>query len=348
MIHQKKFLRSGNRWITITFLVTLTLQGCTLPPSSTKQPSIQPLQSTPTTYLNPTKNPESSDTPEVIPTKTPEPTLSMNEAEQAIYSMIENNGECRFPCIWGYQSGIDGEVEINLLHSSFSPEYFSDNNLIVVDRFGDHGGIAFITTEDDLQINIDMSYYFNGQETLKLIEFKAKSFKISGEGIDLRLDYLFGNHELNELVNYYILASLLNEYGEPSSILIAPNFHDRPEVSPPSWLWYSVVLIYEDQGFLVEYIMPRRWIGDSLAACVNQVTEITVIGWDPQQEIDLREALSIKSGLGIHENNISYFKTLEEATSLSISEFTEIFSDPDTEACVFTPLEMWPHPTIPD
>ena len=94
--------------------------------------------------------------------------------------------------------------------------------------------------------------------------------------------------------------------------------------------------------------MPRRWIGDSLAACVNQIAEMIIIGWDPQQELELSEVLSIKSGLGIHASNISYFKSLEEATALSIPEFIDIFRDPDTDACVFTPLDLWPHPTIPD
>jgi hypothetical protein len=222
--------------------------------------------------------------------------------------------------------------------------YLSKDLGIWVDKYDDLGGLSLIAHSGDIQTNIDMSYDFKGEKRLKLIMFETNAYRVTGSGSEKVLEYLFGNQDLLDLVDTYTLSSILDTYGAPSSILIAPNYVSRPELPDPSWIWFSVDLIYEERGFLSEYIMPRRMIGDSFAACAYQVAEISIVTWDPDQSVPLAEALSIKSGLGINEYLLDYFKPLEEATTLTIEEFTEIFQDPDTDACIYTPMELWPNP----
>jgi hypothetical protein len=213
-----------------------------------------------------------------------------------------------------------------------------------VKAFDDRGGITLILDEGDVQKNIDMSYDFQGEENLKFLTFQAKSFNVVGSGSDRVLEYIFGDEDLLDLVDDYTLPGILSTYGLPTSILIAPYFDERPELPDPSWIWFSVVLIYEDHGFLAEYIMPRRMIDASFAACVNQNTELTIISWDPNHSISLAEILSIKSGIGINKHFIDYVMPLDEATTMTIDEFAEAFQVPGTDACVYTPMELWPNP----
>jgi len=337
-----------NQPIMILLGSLLFLTGCTAR-TQTPEPGLE------STMINITPISVPLDTASPIPLPTqifkspiPQPPLTMSEAENVILKLVDDNGGCNLPCIWGLEPGVSSVTHVNEIHTTFAPEYVSDELLIKVNDFDDVGGITYISWADEFQITAHMSFYFKGDETLKLVEFDARSYRVSGSGMDKRLEYVFGYEPLLSLVDKFTLSNSLQNYGEPSSILLAPSYFDRPSATPPSWIWYSVVIIYEEQGFLAEYIMPRRWMGDSLAACVDQIAEITIIGWDPQQEFDLSEVLSVKSGLGIHESNISYFRSLEEATSLTIPDFTEIFSEPDTDACIYTPLDLWPHPTIPD
>jgi hypothetical protein len=230
------------------------------------------------------------------------------------------------------------------LHSQFEEMYLSDEVGIWMNGFGDSGILTLITHSGDIQTNIDMSYDFNGEDRLKVIKLKASSYQVIETESDLVLEYIFGNEDFIDFVDYYTLSSILKTKGAPTSILIAPNMNGSPELPDPSWIWFSITLIYEKQGVLAEYIMPRRMIGDSFAACTYQVAEISIVTWDPDQSVPLAEALSIKSGLGINEYLLDYFKPLEEATTLTIDQFAEIFQDPDTDVCIYTPMELWPNP----
>jgi hypothetical protein len=311
------------------------------------EPSATPYEPEPTKISTPTRKitTEPTDTPKPTATWTPIPTYSLDQAYQQITNWVDDNGGCQLPCLWGFTPGKTSLEDMDHLYATFEEMYLSEDIGIWVSRHDDRGGLSLIIYSDDTQTNIDMSYDFKGEEKLKLITVHAKAFQVIGSGSERELHYMFGSNELLEFVDEYTLSSLLRNYGEPTSILIAPYFDERPEVSGPSWIWFSIVLIYEDQGVLAEYIMPRRMIGDDFAACVDQNLEISIVTWDTSKALEFGEIANATTAFyGISEAFIDYFKPLEEATSLSIEEFTEIFKEPGTDACVYTPMEMWPNP----
>ena len=327
---------------TLPILCFLLLSACGFSEGIPTATPYEPESTTPAPTR--TNTPEPTETPTPTATVTPIPTYSLNQAYQQITSWVEDNGGCQLPCLWGFTPGQTSLADIAQLHATFEEMYLAEDFGIWTSRHGDRGGVSLIIYDEDTQTNIDMSYDFKGEEKLKLITFLAKAFQVIGSGFERELHYIFGSDELLELVDEYTLSNLLINYGSPTSILIAPYYDERPEVPGPSWIWFSVVLIYEDQGILAEYIMPRRMIGDSYAACVDQNLEISIITWDPSQSIELKEIVSVSSFLGISPNFIDYFKPLEEATTLTIDQFTEILQDPETDACIYTPMEMWPNP----
>lgn len=333
---------------TMTFLgISISGGACSTPePAPTDTPTLPSTSKAVTTPPPEATAPlRPSKTPSPTPTYTPIPTLTLEEANAEILRLLDTNGGCLLPCIWRLTPGVTNRAYFDLLYTRFPPKYAEDHLFIGTNRFrdGDLGGITWISRENNLRLWVAMGYYFHGQDRLKFVGLGASSHQIAGSGIDKELHYLFGNPELLDLVDQYTLSTVLNEYGPPPKVLIAPEiiYYPPPPVRQ-DWLWFSVVLIYEDQGILAEYIMPRRMIGDYYAGCMHQLAEMSIVGWDPEQPPDLSEIASLTTFLGIGKTNVDRFKPLEVGGSMSIHQFVETFKDPGSKACVFTPMEMWP------
>jgi hypothetical protein len=322
-----------------TFLCACGLSGVEL--------TATPYEPEPPTLTSPAQGvtPQSTQTPGPTATAKPVPTYSVDQAYQQIISWLDDNGGCRLPCVWGFTPGRTDHQDIQRVHSTFSDYYEGDGFGIWTDHFEQTGGLDLILEDEDVRTDISMDYNFKGAEQLTLLGFHANSYIESEAASGKEIREISGDKRMFDLVEYYTLPSIINHYGQPTKILIAPYYDERPEVEGPSWIWFSVVLIYEDQGILAEYIMPRRMIGDDFAACVDQNLEISIVTWDTSKALEFGEIANATTAFyGISEAFIDYFKPLEEATSLSIEEFTEIFKEPGTDACVYTPMEMWPNP----
>jgi len=48
-----------------------------------------------------------------------------------------------------------------------------------------------------------------------------------------------------------------------------------------------------------------------------------------------------KAGSEINELNMVYFKSVEEATSMSLDEFYQTFKNPSYTDCLETPQKLW-------
>ena len=298
----------------------------------------------PTILLEPIPTGTSTQSP-TSTTTAPDSTRTFFEAQREVMDLLLYNGNCQLPCIWGIDPGFSNKTDIDLFFSRYADEYYSESLQIEFPNFDGMGGVQWINEEDGLQINGGMAYYFRNQRTVKFVELHARPYLKSDSVIATSFEDLFGYAPLLNQMTEYLIPNILEKYGLPTSILIAPYYNERPGLPYPEWIWFSVVLIYEDRGFLSEYIMPRRLIGDSYAACPSQLVQLTIIGWDINQEITLPEIASVKSGqMGISELMIDYFKPIEEATSITINDFSELFRDPDSTECVYTPMELWPGP----
>jgi len=328
----------------LVLFILIFLSSCGKPNFATERPLVQP---TPTTFPNEdsAQTLEPSATKTQYDTDTPLATYTSNQAYQKIKGWLGDNGGCQLPCVWGFQPGVTDRDQIeDLIFSKFDEMYIGDAVSIWINDFDELGGITLILEKSGIQSNIRMAYFYKGTDHVQLISLLIDSHLINDSTDNSGPQYLPTNEMLQVLIKHYTLASVLEEYGKPSSVLIAPYYKEDPGGVPPSWIWYSVVLVYEEQGFLAEFIMPRRMIGDYYAACSNQMAELTIIGWDPSQSIELPEIVSVKSGLGINRTFVDYFKPLEEATSITLEDFFGLFRDPDSTECVYTPLELWPGP----
>jgi hypothetical protein len=100
-----------------------------------------------------------------------------------------------------------------------------------------------------------------------------------------------------------------------------------------------MVVYYEDQGFWIEYYMPREITENFYTGCPMKA-HIYLTAEQSQDNFSFLEKRSNFNGI-----KYSYFfKSLEEATTLSLDEFYQVFKNPENSACIMTPKELWQLP----
>ncbi len=197
-------------------------------------------------------------------------------------------------------------------------------------------GIISIIWNNDLRTFIHFSIY-GKQGEIDHVSFYVEFTKEFKGGASIKPVY--GAPYSTELLHRYLAAQLLTGYGAPSQIFIMP-FEDEPTLMDDQPL-FSLVMIYEDPGFFVEYLLPKETEGKDYVGCPSKTAYLSLITWDPATRPTLAQMAYRNRGLGISDLNYHLFKSLEEASSMTISEFTEIFQKADTGHCLSTPRELW-------
>jgi len=297
----------------------------------------------------PVAEPISTNIVELIPTETPTatptvtiPTPSEAESKAIALNLLENNGDCRLPCIWGLTPGITTTVERQSILASYGKFSEPDFSMSGGDVSENSGGFGIGITEDDVRVSMGLSYY----ETDHLIEILSL---VTTPQRDQK--YVYGDSNYSDLIEYYTLQQLLSNYGMPSDVLVIALPYDI--FSKADYEPFSIVVIYSDLGIMAEYISPTQWIGEMVElttpdlwvgeiarGCPSQ-SRLTLRTWDVKKNIPIKKIASIAAGEGINENAYDYFFPIQEAASMSINDFYEKFKEPNNNLCLDLPSSLW-------
>ncbi|HKZ55601.1 MAG TPA: hypothetical protein VJ123_08995 [Anaerolineales bacterium] len=296
-------------------------------PSQTVAPSTPTETPFPIASLTPTQKPLTS---------TAQTVLSAEEAKSLMLDLLQSNGNCRLPCLWGVTPGEAGTQTLEAFMAQLGNAITTNEDTVLhVDRFANTGGVDLSYYEDDSDFRISFSYYMAGDRVSQLA-LSTDATKIWPEE-----GQVFGDSDFNQLLQYYALPHVLSEYGRPAQVLIAP-FPDDPDYPSPEWIPFSVVLYYPDKGILVEYLSPRETKGDQYVGCPHKAHVYATV-WNPQHKPALSEIVTKLSGQGINELNVDYFKSVEDATTTDLDSFFEEFKDARADsACLETSVSIWP------
>jgi hypothetical protein len=201
------------------------------------------------------------------------------------------------------------------------------------------GSITFILWKDNIRVPISFSYYTTGA-SIDYLTLNFEAGRESGEGVNLIIKAVDGDPFFLQTLGYYRLSNILAEYGMPSEVLIAP-FPDDPQYPADTIIPFSFVLFYKTEGIFLEYISEREKNGQSFVGCPAQSGYLSVIVWDPRQNVSTTEIASKTSGVGINSLNVNYFQSLENATTMTPQDFFEIFKDPSNATCIETSINIW-------
>ena len=335
---------AGKLWITLSvFMVTFFgISGCAvlkalpLSPETTHATPTTPATEIPVTVTS-SASPASTLQP---PTQAPLPTLSAEGMRTQIINLLQDNGRCSLPCFIGL--------------TPEKTDYFSFHNFI--GQFSEHN-----TPDVYVRIwSLDISRFF-------ILSFKENNthifFQLADVAIDessklsmitmhgyamgefgttpegaLDLRPIYGDVLFAQTFEYYMLPSILSTYGAPEQTLLATwqDDPDRPRIKTQP---FSLVLFYPDQGFFVEYVTEREVIGNRYAGCPSK-SHIYLGTWDPKKVLSLLYVAQ-KAGSVINELNTDYFKSVEDATSLTLDEFYNTFKNPENTTCLETSKDLW-------
>ena len=312
----------------VCMVLVICLAGCGVPgavssPSVVpRSPSVVPKAPSPTAVPSsmPTLEvPTGTPTPSLIsPTRTPRPTpvptMTAGEEQALVLELLRDNGGCRLPCWWGFTPG---ETPWETAQTYF---------LSVGKKIGKYHNSRFTHYEVDFaisqhQVTIDQLYVVNEDEIIDKICVVASSHP------DHR-------QELVEDMQRYSLSQLLADYGQPSQVLLK-TFSGVPEGLPP----FHLLLYYPQQGIMVRYIDDAERSGETLRLCPRQ-PGVTLWLWAPGQGVHIADIADTGLG-GFPKNELTYFRSLEEATGMSVEQFYETFVQPDAETCLETPADLW-------
>lgn len=355
--------------LAIVLLVAVGLAGCYSPASLTSTPVIRLMTST---LLSPSRRIEVtltiSATPTVRPsltaapagtpsaptatvTSAPQPTpttlppLLADTAKLILEPFVQRNDDCQLPCVMGVTPGISDRAAFSAVIRYFRENQreasdYADGTQIWSYIKNQQGGVLLSFWEKMVMIQPGFDYWVVGDKVDRT-GFSIGVYQYVEEHNQGGMRILYDHPYYRKLAESFLLSHLVRTYGSPAQILIRPfpNDPDFPATAPYN---FDVVLFYSQQGFLAEYIALREEQSTDFVGCPTRA-HIQIATWDPVRQLTLLEAVEHFSHVnGITTSNAGNFKLLQEATSLSVEEFSAIFSDPETEVCIHTPKKLWP------
>ncbi len=259
------------------------------------------------------------------------PTLTTEDAYKKLLDLLENNGGCRLPCLWGI---IPAKSTSNDAMSILFPL----SGIAGINSFSPNIGTINLrlTLEDGLNINISV-VYLSKNNIVNQIAFSSEAYHERKGG--LGLDSIFNSTIFGDKLRFYMLPNILSEFGRPSSVMITSLAQPPSQSRGGDIGYFRVLLLYPEQGILIHYITQINNIGQNVVGCLtNAHVELDIyppgVGGVFFQNIDPSTQEDIK-------NN---YKPIEDVTTLTMEDFYQAFRQP-TDKCIETPANLW---TIPE
>ncbi len=338
-------------WIWLVGVLPLVISSCnpigaTLTPPTSPQSSVSsqsPLLEPPGLTATPQGNKEPTITPTASPLITatpvlPSPTLTLSPlsvlttdgAMKRISELLATNGKCRLPCFWGLTPGdTSGEnAQTFMMPFTSSARRYTLNS--------ERGSMFWVQETENLEVNITIGYDLDTTGIIERIYFHAEAHDISQGQDQSRRTY--DNPTFNQEFQAYMLPQILSNYGPPEEVFILTS--SEVPVPNPWWPFY-VFLLYPTQGIFIDYEVGLDTVGDHVIGCPTHA-HMTLWLLAPGNE-DYPEVLG--GNWDPFFENPAYYKTIEEAASMTVEEFYETFKNPENTTCLETPADLWADPS---
>ena len=234
---------------------------------------------------------------DMIPESKPTATMTTEEVEERIRSLLDSNGECDLPCWWGI---IPGQTTWDEAYSILKPVANKINNLV----YGNYG--IEVNAPDDI---------FDDYEIGATLDMRGDTVEM------IRVPLLYG----------FTLDRMLSQYGSPAEIYVYSLFQTM--VTPP--ILVRLVLFYEEQGILLIY-EGRTENTNPLEICPGNLDEdgfTWAYLWSPEDKRSFSD-FSNKTPFGGFSGK---YLPLSEETSINIETFYDWYRNPNNLPCFEMP-----------
>ena len=240
------------------------------------------------------------------------PAIPTIEVEGNIINLLQDNGGCELPCLWG--------ISFTQLNAQTINSYL--NSVTGVGR----STISLSRNNSDIRISPNWVEAENSQIryfTVVLGDYRTVDF---GDGpYDV---YIFDNPVFYEYTKYYGLSNILSVYGQPEKIYV----YIDPGRDMGFEDLYHILLDYSKSGFIVHYTMKLTTETDYFVGCPEKSFMYLKL-WTPGDTSVEVEVNKIIKDMGYHP--------LDEMTSLTLQEFVEIYKNPNSQNCLRTKKDFY-------
>lgn len=262
--------------------------------------------------------------PTIAYSPTTNPTLPVEIAKEKLLYLLSDNADCTLPCIWGIKPGESTYKDAqNILIPFTSISEFSG--------FMPTGGSVspVIYFENSLKLALDVGFLSNSDQIVTHIVFNTYALSEDGQ------QYMFDSKTFGEWIEYYSVPHVLSEQGIPESVMIATS---GGPLTRGGFGGFDILLLYPEQGILVNYTTQMYLIGDNVRGC-PQNAHVEMELYPPGNSTSFFQLLE-KTNWAVKMN---YYMPLEDVTTLSTEDFYQVFHDL-TDKCIETPANLWPIP----
>lgn len=267
-------------------------------------------------------------TPILTSTPTIIPALPVEEAQARLLDLLDNNNNCHPPCLWGITPGKSSFQDAQIILAPLSGlSYFVSLNP------SGPGDISPRYTQGNFEIYTSVAFLTNSNSYIvNYISFNAEAHRLLAEG---GYEDVYNSKFFGEKVSAYALPNILSGQGVPSSVMIATNGGPLTRGGTGG---FDILLLYPDQGILINYTTQMDIIGTNVRGCPSNA----------HVEMELYPSRHSESFFELLKETywgsmINSYEPLDAATSISVDEFYQIFSEP-TDKCIETPISLWPTP----
>ena len=266
-----------------------------------------------TNTVSPTHDKILTFTPSPSTTLTPFPTLE--DPVTFLTDLLQTNGSCDLPCIWGITPG-----SITITRAI---EYFQ--SIPLSGEYLDEPGHPYVFFVSEYNLGVSRVEIRGGNG---LVESISISQLTPYPGIT---------------ANYFSLLNVIEDLGIPSLVFIDLGYSSTGGLTDdPAVVQVQTELFFETAKVYVAYEGLARKMGDAFIFCPSQ----------PDTKGEELGHIRVCSGLGerwedyqgsLCDPEVMFnAMTSDEAISLSASEFTEQIIQTQGEACFTTPRSIWP------
>jgi hypothetical protein len=252
-----------------------------------------------------------------VPTLSSTPTFSAGEANSLILELLRDDGSCKLPCFWGLAPTASAETV-----RSFTDRLGNiiQDNLQVKSK----GSLSYILMVKGYSgVRLIIRYFYSSGRLEQLIAGFQSNHDPKDQSEEGQITY--GDPYFRELVHFYMLPQILSNYGKPDQVLLAPILYEAPGLADDE---IDLVLLYQDEGFFVEYIFLKREEGENFAGCPSESGYVTIITWAPERGLSLSDLVKLIS-VGVNDLILDHYLRIGEANSMTLDEFYQKFKVPN-------------------
>lgn len=276
---------------------------------------------------------DDSDSPYTALTLPAESNRLSPQAEDALLvEMLQTNGGCELPCWWGITPGVTNWSEVQRRFLSYGK---STVDWTTSDLGTGHGASLFGRHDPYPFDYVLKPIFYERDDRVHLIGVFGHAL---GGSTWRTAGWPMPQH-LAQDWQRYALSQVLARFGKPSQVRLH-YWAEKDEI-------YSLAVIYDQLGILVEYIGAEQYTfaedgrPTTILICLTSkpITDINLWLQAPGAEPPLAEIFS-RFGGGYHSMPFGEpLPSLEEATQMSLETFYETYLDPNAQLCLETTTE---------